>query len=881
MQLKSVYEPHEIEKKLYNLWMEKDYFKVTPDKDKKPFTILIPPPNVTGSLHMGHALDNTIQDMIIRFRRMQGYNTLWIPGTDHAGIATQNKVEKEIAEEGLTRKDLGREEFLKRVWSWKEKYGRNIVYQLQRLGVSCDWSRERFTMDEVCSIAVKTAFKTLFDKGLIYRGKYIINWCPRCLTALSDLEVLHEETEGNLYYINYPFLEGGGGIIVATTRPETMLGDTAVAVHPQDEKYRTLTGKTLVLPILNRKIPLIGDEYVDPSFGTGAVKITPAHDPNDFIVGNRHKLEQIVVINEKGIMTEHAGPYKGLSGEECRKKIIEDLKEGGFLVKVEPYIHGVGKCYRCNTSIEPHISEQWFCKMKDLAGPAIEAVKKGHMRFFPGKYKDLYLSWMENIKDWCISRQLWWGHRIPVWYCDDCNNYFASIEQPSTCEKCNSSSIHQESDVLDTWFSSGLWPLSTMGWPKDTEDIKYFYPTSVLVTARDIIYLWVARMMMMGLEFKGDVPFHHVFIHATILNSEGKRMSKSLGTGIDPLDLMDKYGTDATRFGLTYMTAQGQDVKFTEERLEMSRNFANKIWNATRFTLMNLENFTPGSTSINDLALELPDKWIISRYTSLVTKMTYSYANYEFSEGARDFYEFFWNEFCDWYLEISKLSLNSPDEKRKFTVQYVLWYILTGSIKLLHPVMPFITEELWSYLPESKGTIMFAEWPSINEHMIDTKSEGDMNILSGIIKSVRALRGDLSIAPPKEIQIYIEAPEEHDRLLVEEHRSYISKLGKISELTIDSSFKEKPKMAFSNCFQTIVIYMPVKDLIDIDQEKKKLGKEIEKLEKDLAKMNHKLTNEDFLGKAPADIINKEKARQEETTFKLNSIKDRLGIFSNM
>jgi valyl-tRNA synthetase len=881
MELKSVYEPHEIEKKLYNLWLEKDYFKVNVNKDKKPFTIVIPPPNVTGSLHMGHALDNTIQDMIIRFRRMQGYNTLWIPGTDHAGIATQNKVEKEIAEEGLTRKDLGREEFLKRVWSWKEKYGRNIVYQLQRLGISCDWSRERFTMDEVCSKAVKTAFKTLFDKGLIYRGKYIINWCPRCLTALSDLEVLHEETEGNLYYINYPFLEGDGGIIVATTRPETMLGDTAVAVHPEDEKYRSFAGKTLILPILNRKIPLIGDEYVDPSFGTGAVKITPAHDPNDFIVGHRHNLEQIVVINEKGIMTEHAGPYKGLSGEECRKKIIEDLKEGGFLLKVEPYIHGVGKCYRCNTSIEPHISEQWFCKMKDLAVPAIEAVKKGHTKFFPEKYKDLYLYWMENIKDWCISRQLWWGHRIPVWYCDDCNNYFSSIEQPSACEKCNGPSIHQETDVLDTWFSSGLWPLSTMGWPEDTEDIKYFYPTSVLVTARDIIYLWVARMMMMGLEFKSDVPFHHVFIHATILNTEGKRMSKSLGTGIDPLDLMDKYGTDATRFGLTYMTAQGQDVKFTEERLEMSRNFANKIWNATRFTLMNLENFTPGTISIDDLTLELPDKWIISRYAGLVTKMTYSYANYEFSDGARDFYEFFWNEFCDWYLEISKLSLYSSDEKRKFTVQYVLWYILTGSIKLLHPVMPFITEELWSYLPQSNGSIMFAEWPSINENMIDVKAEDKMNILSGIVKSVRALRGDLSIAPSKEIQIYIEAPEEQDRTLIEEHCSYISKLGKINDLTIVATFEEKPKMAFSHCFQTIVIYMPVKDLIDINQEKTKLRKEIEKLEQDLVKINNKLTNEDFLEKAPGDIINKEKVRKEELTFKINSIKDRLGIFSNM
>ncbi len=881
MQMKSVYEPHEIEKKLYNHWMEKDYFKVKVDKDKKPFTILIPPPNVTGSLHMGHALDNTIQDMIIRFRRMQGYNTLWIPGTDHAGIATQNKVEKEIAEEGLTRKDLGREEFLKRVWAWKEKYGRNIVYQLQRLGVSCDWTRERFTMDSVCSMAVKTAFKALFDKGLIYRGKYIINWCPRCLTALSDLEVLHEETEGNLYHINYPFLEGDGGVIVATTRPETMLGDTAVAVHPHDEKYKTLTGKTLVLPILNRKIPLIGDEYVDPSFGTGAVKITPAHDPNDFEVGNRHNLKQIVVIDEKGIMTEEAGPYKGMSREECRKNIIDDLKAGGFLVKVEPYMHGVGKCYRCNTSIEPHISEQWFCKMKALAEPAIEAVKKGHMRFFPDKYKDLYLYWMENIKDWCISRQLWWGHRIPVWYCDDCSNYFASIETPSTCEKCNSSHIHQESDVLDTWFSSGLWPLSTMGWPEETEDIKYFYPTSVLVTARDIIYLWVARMMMMGLEFKGDVPFHHVFIHATILNSEGKRMSKSLGTGIDPLDLMDKYGTDATRFGLTYMTAQGQDVKFTEERLEMSRNFANKIWNATRFTLMNLEGFTPGSTSIDDLNLDLPDKWIISRYAGLVTKMTYSYANYEFSEGAREFYEFFWNEFCDWYLEISKLSLNSPDEKRKFTVRYVLWYILTGSIKLLHPVMPFITEELWSYLPESKGTVMFAEWPSINEHMIDKKAEDEMNVMSGIIKSVRALRGDLSVAPSKEIQISIEAPEEQDRFLIEKNSSYINKLGKISEIALLSSFEKKPEMAFSTCFQTMVIYMPVKDLIDIEQEKKKLGKEIEKLDKDLEKINQKLTNEAFLGKAPPEIINKEKARQEETAFKLNSIKERLAVFNNI
>ncbi|HPZ09288.1 MAG TPA: valine--tRNA ligase, partial [Candidatus Eremiobacteraeota bacterium] len=865
MELSKVYEPHDIEKKWYHQWMESESFKVKVN-EKNPFTIIIPPPNVTGSLHIGHALDTTIQDMIIRFRRMEGYNTLWIPGTDHAGIATQNVVEKELAREGLSRKDLGREEFLKRVWAWKEQYGRNIVYQLQRLGVTCDWNRERFTMDEVCSKAVRTAFKSLFDKGLIYRGKYMINWCPRCLTAISDLEVHHVETEGNLYYIQYPFVDSEGGIIVATTRPETMLGDTAVAIHPEDEKYTAFIGKTLFLPLLNRKIPVIPDEYVDPSFGTGAVKITPAHDMNDFLVGERHNLPRVVAIGEEGIMTDEAGPYKGLTREECRKKIIEDLKSQGYLINILPYVHSVGRCARCDTFVEPFISEQWFCKMEELAKPAIEAVRTGQTRFFPEKFKDLYLYWMENIKDWCISRQLWWGHRIPVWYCRECGNTFSSVEEPLKCLKCSGSKIDQDSDVLDTWFSSALWPLSTMGWPDESEDIKYFYPTSVLVTARDIIYLWVARMMMMGLEFKKDVPFRHVFIHATILNAEGRRMSKSLGTGVDPLDLMDKYGTDATRFGLTFMTAQGQDVRFTEERLEMSRNFANKIWNATRFVLLHLSDFTSGNNIlIADLELDTPSRWIISRYMSIITRVTYAYANYEFSDAAREIYEFFWNEFCDWYLEISKLSL-IENNKIRFNIQYVLWYVLSGTLKLLHPIMPFITQELWSHLPSCNGIIMFSDWPYSNENMIDENIEKEMDTFMGLVKTIRALRGEISLAPSKEIQICIVGSEQKDMDLIEKYRFYITKLAKVNDLKWGLKLENKPEQSMSQCFQSMVLYMPVKDLIDVDQEKEKLHKEIDKLEKDFLKLQNKLSNEDFLEKAPKDIIDRDTTRRDEISF---------------
>jgi len=877
MKLASAYNPGEVEKKIYTAWIEKDLFKVEIKPDRKPFTIIIPPPNVTGSLHMGHALDNTIQDIIIRFRRMQGYNALWIPGTDHAGIATQNVVEKQLAKEGLSRKTLGRKKFLERVWAWKEEYGRNIVYQLQRLGVSCDWSRERFTMDEVCSRAVRTAFKSLFDRGLIYRGMYMINWCPRCFTALSDLEVLHVETEGNLYYIKYPFEGESEGVVVATTRPETMLGDTALAVNPCDVKYKDHIGKKVILPILGRKMPVIADDYVDPSFGTGALKITPAHDPNDFEVGNRHNLERVVVIDEKGNMTGEAGPYKGMSREDCRKKILEDLKEGGFLIKIEPHIHNVGACYRCDTIIEPLISEQWFCKMKELAQPAIEAVRKRNTRFFPEKYADTYLYWMENIKDWCISRQLWWGHRIPVWYCSDCNCMFASLEDPAECEKCSSENISQDNDVLDTWFSSGLWPLSTMGWPEDTQDLRYFYPTSVLVTARDIIFLWVARMMMMGLEFKGNVPFRHVFIHSTILNREGRRMSKSLGTGVDPLELIDKYGADATRFGLTFMTAQGQDVKFTEERLEMSRNFANKIWNATRFVLINLEDFSPENYDLDSLKPALPDRWILSRYFQVILKSTNAYANYEFSTVARELYEFVWNEFCDWYLEYSKLFLYSGKEERKDCVRYILWYVLAGVTRLLHPLMPFITEEIWNKIPSCAGSVMFAEWPGTKEEMIDEEVEKNMEFLMDTIKTIRTLRGEIAVPPSREVSIHIEAPEEKLHFL-NEYRGCISELAKAKPLDITKPLEKKPLKTLSMCFQDIEIYMPFSDLIDVGQEIEKLKKEVSKAEKNLEKINKKLSNRDFLEKAPEEVVEKEKERKEELSFKLERQRKRLEVF---
>ncbi|HHY61018.1 MAG TPA: valine--tRNA ligase, partial [Clostridia bacterium] len=726
-ELAKTYSPKEVEAKWYRYWEENGYFHQDVDPDREAFSIVMPPPNVTGSLHMGHALDNTLQDILTRWRRMQGYNTLWLPGTDHAGIATQVRVEEEIAKEGLSKYDLGREKFLERVWDWKHTYGNRITQQLRTLGASCDWQRERFTLDEGCSRAVREVFKRLYDKGLIYRGDYIINWCPKCQTTISDIEVEHHETQGHLWHIKYPLAGEDGYVVVATTRPETMLGDTAVAVHPEDERYRHFIGKTVILPLVNREIPVIADEYVDPEFGTGVVKITPSHDPNDFEVALRHNLPGLTVMDKQGRMNENAGPYQGLDRYECRKKIVADLEAQGFLLKVEEHQHAVGQCYRCDTVIEPMVSKQWFVKMKPLAEPAMRAVEEGRIRFVPERFTKIYLGWLENIRDWCISRQLWWGHRIPVWYCRDCEAEICALQEPEVCPKCGSKHLEQDPDVLDTWFSSALWPFSTMGWPEQTEDLKKFYPTSVLVTGRDIIFFWVARMIFMGLEFMQDVPFREVFIHGLVLDAQGRKMSKSLGNGIDPMEVIEQYGADTLRFMLITGNTPGNDLRFQYERLEGARNFCNKIWNASRFALMHLGDMEPGAPKER---LELADRWILSRLNHTVRQVTNYLERYELGEAARELYDFIWSEFCDWYIELVKPRLyGKVTPESRATAQQVLWYTLSEILRLLHPFMPFISEEIWQHLPHREGSLMLEKWPEYREELQDSAAEKQMSLI--------------------------------------------------------------------------------------------------------------------------------------------------------
>ncbi|MFY9415827.1 MAG: valine--tRNA ligase, partial [bacterium] len=713
--LSTVYNPRVVEDKWYQYWMEGDYFRPTIDPEQEPFTIVIPPPNVTGALHMGHALDNTIQDVLIRWKRMTGVPTLWLPGTDHAGIATQARVVESLAQEGLTPQDLGREKFLERTWQWKEQYGGRIIEQLKRLGASCDWSRERFTMDEGCSRAVREVFVSLFEKGLIYRGDYIVNWCPQCGTAISDIEVEHEEEEGKLWHFRYPLIDGEGYVTVATTRPETILGDTAVAVHPEDERYRDLVGKKLVLPGVGRQIPIVADPYVDPEFGSGAVKVTPAHDPNDFLIGLRHGLEQVVVMAPDGTMNENAGKYQGMDRLECREALVADFDREGYLVKVEDHLHAVGHCSRCDTTIEPLLSKQWFVRMKPLAEPALEAVRQGQIRFVPERFTKIYCDWLENIRDWCISRQLWWGHRIPVWYCQDCDEIIASREDLNQCPHCGGE-VEQDPDVLDTWFSSALWPFSTLGWPDDTEDLNYFYPTSVLVTGRDIIFFWVARMIFMGLEFMQEEPFREVLIHGLVLDSQGRKMSKSLGNGIDPLEVIEEYGADTLRFMLMTSTTPGNDMRFYWERVENCRNFANKIWNASRFALMNLTDFQPEGIEEDQLAYSMADRWILSRLNRTIARVTEELEEYQLGEAATTLYEFIWGEFCDWYIEMIKPRLYAKEDgEGRRTSQYVLWKVLETTLRLLHPFMPFITEEIWQHLPHGGPSICVAPWPEAGD----------------------------------------------------------------------------------------------------------------------------------------------------------------------
>ncbi|OPY56964.1 MAG: Valine--tRNA ligase [Pelotomaculum sp. PtaU1.Bin035] len=869
----STYDPRSVEDRWYSYWEKSSFFHTEVKPEQEPFCIVMPPPNVTGQLHMGHALDITLQDILTRWRRMQGYNTLWVPGTDHAGIATQAKVEEQLAREGSSRYELGREEFLKRAWAWKVQYGDRITTQLRRLGASCDWQRERFTMDKGCSEAVLEVFIKLYERGLIYRDYYITNWCPKCQTTISDIEVEHLEKPGHFYHLKYPFKDGEGFIVVATTRPETMLGDTAVAVHPGDGRYAGAVGKKLVLPLVGREVPVIADEYVDPSFGTGAVKITPAHDPNDFEVGHRHGLPQVIVIDKEGKMSAEAGPrYQGLERYDCRKKIVRDLEAGGYLLKTEDLTHGVGHCYRCNTVIEPMLSRQWFVKMKPLAEQAIIAAKTADVRFIPERFTKIYLGWMENIRDWCISRQLWWGHRIPVWYCEDCDEMVASKKPVSQCPKCGGTDLKQDPDVLDTWFSSALWPFSTLGWPKQTVDLAYYYPTSVLVTGRDIIFFWVARMIFSGLAFMSSVPFREVFIHGLVLDALGRKMSKSLGNGVDPIDVIESYGADSLRFMLVTGNTPGNDLRFNFEKLEGARNFANKLWNASRFVLMNLEDFEPGGRPGQ---YTLADRWIISRFQAVAGDVTSLLEAYELGEAARVLYEFIWNEFCDWYIELAKSRLyGKTTPQDRYIAQYVLTAVLKGTLELLHPFMPFITEEIWQHLPGRGLTVMRASWPDARKELVDLEAEYEMGVLMEVTKAIRHVRSEMNVPPGRLVEALLEVPLDMTRAVLERGTGYIQGLAN-ARITIFQALKEKPEQAAHAVTRGVEVFVPLKGLIDIEKETARLQKELAALEKDLARVRGKLNNQGFLGKAPADVIEKERKKEEEFSGRQSAVRERL------
>lgn len=875
-----VYDPASVEKKWYEFWEKNRYFHAEPEPGKKPFSIVIPPPNITGKLHMGHALDNTLQDILIRWHRMMGDNTLWMPGYDHAGLATQIKVEEVLKkEEGKTRFDLGREEFVKRVWAWKEEYGDRIINQLKCLGISCDWERKRFTMDEGCSRAVRETFVSLFEKGLIYKGTRITNWCVNCHTALSDIEVEHEDTPGHLWYVRYPVVgEEDTYLTIATTRPETIPGDTAVAVNPEDERYAKLIGKTLRLPILNREIPVIADSYVDTKFGTGAVKITPSHDPNDYEMGLRHNLPEIVVIGKDGVMTEEAGPFAGLERYECRKQIVARLKEEGYLVKIEEHSHAVGHCQRCHNIVEPLVSTQWFVKMQPLVKAAVDCVTDGRTQFVPERFTKNYTGWMENIHDWCISRQIWWGHRIPVWYCDDCGEMSASRTDLEKCPKCGSTHIHQDEDALDTWFSSALWPFSTMGWPDNTELLKQFYPTSVLVTGYDIIFFWVARMLIMGMKFMKEIPFEKVFIHGLVRDSQGRKMSKSLGNGIDPLEVIEKYGADTLRFMLITGNTPGNDMRFYWERVEGTRNFANKIWNASRFALMNMEGYDKDA----ELApYTLADKWILSRLQDTVKDVTGLLERFELGEAGRAIYDFIWSEVCDWYIEIAKPRLyNKEAAAERATAQHVLATVLVSAMKLLHPYMPFITEEIYQCLPHEAESIMISKWPVADESLVDPEAERGMNAIMDSIKAIRNMRAEVNANPGKKIPAIMLVSEDL-REVVAHNDSYIKLLGGIDNLELRPLNGEKPENAMAAVVTGIEVYLPLAGLIDVEKETQRLSKELAAMEKDLQRAGGKLNNAGFLAKAPEDVIAKERAKYEELSGKIEAVKKRMAYLAEL
>ena len=875
-----VYDPKTFEKKWYAYWEKNRLFHAEVEPQKTPYSIVIPPPNVTGQLHMGHAMDNTLQDILIRWRRMQGYNTLWMPGCDHAGIATQAKVEEALREEGLTRYDLGREKFLERVWAWKEKFGNRIMSQLRSLGSSCDWERERFTMDEGCSRAVREVFVSLYEEGLVYQGTRITNWCPRCHTALSDIEVEYETEVGHLWHLRYRFADSDDYVEIATTRPETMFGDTGVAVHPEDVRYREMVGRTLILPIANRQIPLFADEYVDPTFGTGAVKVTPAHDPNDFDMGKRHGLEQIKVIENDGTMGEGAGRYAGMDRYACRKALVKELAALGVLVETEEHEHAVGHCSRCHTTVEPLVSKQWFVKMASLAKPAIEVVREGRIHFVPERFTKIYENWLENIRDWCISRQLWWGHRIPAWYCDDCGKVSVSRTDLTACPACGSSHLHQDEDVLDTWFSSALWPFETMGWPEKTPELQQFYPTRTLVTGYDIIFFWVARMVMMGLKFGGDIPFHHVFIHGLVRDSQGRKMSKSLGNGIDPVEVIDKYGADTLRFMLVTGNTPGNDMRFYWARVEAARNFANKLWNASRFMLMNLQGFDRSFVPKAE-DYTLADRWILSRYARTSAVVTENLEKFELGEAARAIYEFIWGEFCDWYIELVKPRLYAEEGDSRRTAQYVLGYVLERTLRLLHPFMPFITEEIWQHIPHEGKSIMTAPWPTGEETWLDKENEASMEAIMEVIKAIRNMRAEVNAAPGKKSEAILHFSDAAQQAVFTANDGYLHALAEADPVTILSLTAERPENAMTAAAGGVEIYLPLKGLIDMEKETARLSKELDGLTKEIARTEGKLANEKFVTKAPVAVVAKEREKLQDYEEKKRVVEERLRYLTTL
>ena len=866
-ELAKAYEPKEVEDRIYDFWMKGKYFHAEVDPKKKPYTIVIPPPNITGQLHLGHAMDETLQDTLIRWRRMQGYSALWLPGTDHASIATEAKIVEAMRKEGITKEEIGREKFLERAWAWKDQYGGRIVEQLKKLGSSCDWDRLRFTMDEGCNKAVNHVFKKLYDKGLIYRGERIINWCPHCKTSISDAEVVFEEKEGSFWHLRYPLSDGSGYIELATTRPETMLGDTAVAVHPDDERYKALVGKTVILPLVNKEIPIIADSYVEQDFGTGVVKITPAHDPNDFEVGLRHNLPVINVMDDGGVINENGGKYAGMPALEARKQIVKDLDEVGFLIKIEPIKHNVGTCYRCGTVVEPRVSTQWFVKMEPLAKPAIDAVKDGDIRFIPERMDKVYYNWMENIKDWCISRQLWWGHQIPAWYCE-CGETIVSEAVPTVCPKCGGTHLTRDPDTLDTWFSSALWPFSTLGWPDNTEELKYFYPTNTLVTGYDIIFFWVARMIFSGLEHMGEVPFNTVFFHGLIRDAQGRKMSKSLGNGVDPLDVISVYGADALRFTLVTGNSPGNDLRFSEEKVSASRNFANKIWNAARFILMNIEG--------KDIDCALPkklytsDKWILNRFNNVTAAVTENLEKFELGMAVSKLYDFIWDDFCDWYIELAKIRMNGADEESADSARRVLVWTMSNTLKLLHPFMPYITEEIWQTLPHDGEALIVAKWPEYDEALSFPQEAKNLENVMALIRAIRTRRNEMNVPPSKKAHIYIDTAHPAP---YEEASEFIARLAYGSKVEIGTGFDVQG--AVTAVTDDAKALLPTDDLVDKAAETARLNKELANAQKQLDTVKAKLANEKFTSKAPQNVIDGVKANGEKLEAKIKMILETL------